>query len=169
MEVKSSTIPGAGKGLFATKDYKKGETIGQYFGEFVKSVQACSTPKQDYLFTLENGKIICPSDDCLLSFANDAIDLTAVVEEVLAWLGPKKTWPGKTVLKTIKVVLDDQPMVHKDSSGRELDYNIDWDERGDELFVQTTQPVKKGQEFFIYYGGQYWRHPIYYMIKPRTK
>ena len=34
-EVKKSTIPGSGKGLFAKRDFKKGERILEYLGEII--------------------------------------------------------------------------------------------------------------------------------------
>jgi hypothetical protein len=35
--VRQSTIPGAGKGLFATREFKKRSTIGRYLGELLST------------------------------------------------------------------------------------------------------------------------------------
>jgi hypothetical protein len=70
-------------------------------------------------------------------------------------------------MKAIKVVLDEYPLVCKDKNGDDIRYNIKWHEQGDILMVNARFPIKKGQEFFINYGDHYWRHAIYYMIKPK--
>jgi hypothetical protein len=48
-----------------------------------------------------------------------------------------------------------------DARGTDYEYNCAWEDDHEEepprpLFVVTTKPVKKGEEFFINYGNQYW-------------
>ena len=97
MEIRPSTISGAGRGLFATKSYNKGEILGTYHGFVVGKTETVSPEKEDYLFTREDGQVLCPDDGCLLSYANDAIDLHATVESVLEWVGTQKKIQPETV------------------------------------------------------------------------
>lgn len=53
--VKQSAIPGAGRGLFACRDMKQGECIGEYTGRLVTRNDYGSCQNQDYMFQV-NGK-----------------------------------------------------------------------------------------------------------------
>jgi len=57
--VKASTIPNAGKGLFASKEFKKGEEIGQYTGDKLTRNQADAIPDA------QGAYILCHIDECV--------------------------------------------------------------------------------------------------------
>lgn len=57
--VKKSTIPNAGKGLFAAEDFAKGEEIGQYRGEMITKQQADLIPDE------QGAYILCHINQCV--------------------------------------------------------------------------------------------------------
>jgi hypothetical protein len=164
MRVAPSTIPNAGNGLYATKNYRAGDVVGEYFGRFLKEGEVVPDHKEWYTFTLKNGKIIVPDDECLLSYANDAMDFDYTVQEVLCWLGERKRVKDAAIKKTVRVVLDDVPTTHV-LDNQPIRYNIDWEEEGDILTVIAIEPITKGQEMFVYYGKYYWVWPIYDVVR----
>lgn len=59
--VKKSRLPGAGKGLFTTKDIKKGKKIIEYRGEIIDWKEYCKRVKEDkdgYLVYISRKKCI---------------------------------------------------------------------------------------------------------------
>lgn len=77
MEVKcrvaKSTIRGAGKGLFAAEDIRKGTRIGQYCGKRTRTYPR----NADYAFAIDNGRktehyIDARKSRCLLKYVNGA-------------------------------------------------------------------------------------------------
>jgi len=165
LEIKASFIPGAGKGLFATRNFRVGEIIGKYYGTEIPSREEVPAEKEDYLFTTSDGKLLIPDDDCMVAYANDAIDLTATVEEVLSWVGDRKKYKMHSLLKAIKVVLSQPPPTHKHPvTKKTLEYSLDWEEKEGVVMVKTILPIYKGEEMFINYGEYYWRHPVYYSL-----
>ncbi len=64
--VKKSTIAAAGRGVFAAKQFRKGEIIGEYTGEVVLEDEAFekhAESEMDFLFDLGNGYVIDPAND----------------------------------------------------------------------------------------------------------
>lgn len=165
MIVKPSLIAGAGKGLFASRDYKKGEFIGEYYGELIDDIETAPEEKDLYLFTLRTGKIIVPHDECLCMFANDAIDLKETTQEVLSWLTTKKKISSKDIENVLEIVCDLDPITHCDeTTGIYSLYNLDWRENKNKLFLKAILPIKKGEEFYIFYGWSYWREILLKMV-----
>ncbi len=81
--VKKSKIKGAGKGLFTTKDIKKGERIVEYLGEIVTEAELDRRAEKDiygYAFYISKKKCVdayyTPKE--LARYANDAKGLTKV-------------------------------------------------------------------------------------------
>jgi len=81
--VKKSKIRGAGKGLFTTKDIKKGERIVEYLGEIVTEAELDRRAEKDiygYAFYISKKKCVdayyTPKE--LARYANDAKGLTKV-------------------------------------------------------------------------------------------
>ncbi|MES2593338.1 MAG: SET domain-containing protein-lysine N-methyltransferase [Bacteroidota bacterium] len=75
--VKKSTIPGAGKGLFITRDVKKGERIVEYLGEVITWKECDIRADRDeggYVFYISRKKCIDAfhTPEHLARFANDA-------------------------------------------------------------------------------------------------
>ncbi|POM73048.1 Hypothetical protein PHPALM_10140 [Phytophthora palmivora] len=73
LEVRDSKIPGAGKGLFATKHYARGSTICEYSGVVLPNEAALKLKDKSYLMKLGNGVYVdalhCP--DVLARYIND--------------------------------------------------------------------------------------------------
>lgn len=115
--VKKSTIPGAGKGLFARRDYKKGEFVTEYGGYLVEKSKV-EESNSDYLF-------------------RDHWGYTWDSEKVKDQLREKGRW-----------INDD----FKDG-------NVFWvsREKGRPPKIYTRRKIKKGEEFFINYGDEYWK------------
>jgi SET domain-containing protein len=82
-EVKKSTIPGAGKGLFTKHDIKKGERILEYLGEIITDAECDIRAEKDrygYFFYISKKKCIDAYDipEAVARYANDAKGLTKV-------------------------------------------------------------------------------------------
>lgn len=83
LEVKKSTIPNAGKGLFTKRDIKKGERFVEYLGEIITWKECDVRAEKDeggYVFFVNRNKCIdafhTPNE--LARYANDAKGLTKV-------------------------------------------------------------------------------------------
>jgi len=64
--VQQSTIAEAGLGVFAAKQFRRGEIVGEYTGEIVLEDEAFENQAEsdkDFLFDLGNGLVIDPTND----------------------------------------------------------------------------------------------------------
>lgn len=57
-EIKKSSIPSAGDGLYVTRDFKKGERIASYDGDVVTYSEYASRPVGSYGLGLSNNQVI---------------------------------------------------------------------------------------------------------------
>jgi SET domain-containing protein len=83
LEVKKSTIPGSGKGLFTKRDIKKGERFLEYLGEIIDWNECDVRAERDeggYVFFVSKNKCIDAfnTTEALARYANDAKGLTKV-------------------------------------------------------------------------------------------
>jgi SET domain-containing protein len=83
LQVKKSTLPNAGKGLFTKRDIKKGERIVEYLGEIITEAELDRRAENDiygYAFYISKKKCIDAYyvPEALARFANDARGLTRV-------------------------------------------------------------------------------------------
>lgn len=83
VEVKESTIPGAGKGLFAKCDFKKGDLIVEYLGEIITEKELDRRAENDeygYAFYISKRKCIDAFHlpNALARYANDAKGTTKI-------------------------------------------------------------------------------------------
>ena len=80
--VKTSTIPGAGKGLFTKVDIKKGARITEYKGKVVtwKEVEKMADDRNGYVFFFNNKYCIdaWKTKKGVAHYANDAMGITRV-------------------------------------------------------------------------------------------
>ena len=77
LEVKTSTIPNAGLGVFVLRDIKKGERIGEYTGHRIdeKTFQRMRNTQYVFEVTLTGGKseyIDAKSSPCVMARVNGA-------------------------------------------------------------------------------------------------
>ncbi len=82
--VKKSQIPGAGKGLFAKRDFKKGERILEYLGEIITDAECDRRAEEHdqygYIFYINKKKCVDAyhTPEHLARYANDAKGLTKI-------------------------------------------------------------------------------------------
>jgi len=83
LEVKQSFIPNSGLGLFASKDFSKGETICTYGGKRVTNLD--NIPASDYLLdnsATKSNPILLNADTSTASLARYANDLNSTFKAV---------------------------------------------------------------------------------------
>ena len=170
-----SSIPGAGRGLFATKNIKKGTVIGFFpvdgIGvEFDDGSSICcgltpedqtyfdNTPKSNYLLNLFGSRRLGTAD-----FGEDAqlfIDVNPgrTSDASTPWNGHLVN-DGATVLENSEQGMLDY---YAASQRRKNCVNIPFGP-SPLLAVVTTKKVKKGEELFTTYGCLYWME---YILKP---
>jgi len=127
VEVRKSTIPNAGNGLFALKDFKKDDKIDQYTGRVISSDEADELannakphdPSIEYFIALDNGKVLdVYKSDCLARIANDA--------------------EGYSKIKGFS------------NNSKIMEYP------GSKIFLVATKNIPAGSEIFTGYGKHYW-------------
>lgn len=83
LEVKTSGIPKAGKGLFTKRDIKKGERVIEYLGEIITDKECNKRAEKDqygYVFYISKKKCIDAhhTPEAMARYANDARGLVKV-------------------------------------------------------------------------------------------
>lgn len=80
LRVKTSTLPGAGKGLFTTTEIKKGEIIIEYLGKRYTWKEVEDDTDNGYIYFIDNKNVIDASQDkkALGRYANDASGLQKI-------------------------------------------------------------------------------------------
>lgn len=119
-QVRTSTIPGIGFGLFATRDYDKWEFVTEYGGVKITE-EDHNANRSEYVLKGFDGEL----------------------------------WDASIVLYPFS----EQGRWINDARGTTNQYNTFW-RSGDDRSprVVTMAPVAAGQEFFINYGEEYWKH-----------
>jgi hypothetical protein len=162
-QIRKSNIPGAGKGLFTTAGFKKGEIIGEYYGPFKKTYDDVPEKYDMYIFTLQNGKILVPSPNCKSQYINDGLAYDAIVLETMEWFIESGT-SGRIRKKDIYDIVNgelNEPLMYSDESkGIECDYNVDWLEDGNRVLLKAIRDIDIDEELYVAYGKDYWRELI---------
>ena len=142
LQIKQSKINGAGKGLFATREFKKDERIGEYTGVRTTKLPA-DADENDYIAEIEtksegisyvDGEN--PTNSSVLRYANDCLasskGCTTVNSRFYYYRkpGPK---PRNRRHKP----------VNPNKTG---------------LFVKANKKIKKGDEIYLGYGRDYWSY-----------
>jgi len=126
VEVKTSTIPNSGKGLFALQDFEKADEIVEFTGKKISAaeIEKLSGEKAEYLVGKSDGTTIDVYDSkSPAKYANDHDGYL------------KKTKKSGFTKKN-------------NSEINELDNG--------EIWLCATKPIKKGEEIFCSYGTRYW-------------
>lgn len=144
VEVRASTIAGAGLGLFATRDYGMGDAVTEYDGEVVDFAEACKRRKLgegyhlaslESLHTCVDGRGLKPNDFGRGggSFAND----------------------GREEIKSnVEFIKNDKNKF--EAGGRRTGLA-----RSVSLFLVAKRPILSGEEIFLSYGrGYQWPPPL---------
>jgi uncharacterized protein len=118
--IKPSLVPNAGKGLFATRDFKKGEIIGNYTGDIVRVDQV----------------------------SNDAnLPRSAYILELTETLGIDA---ARTNTAEGRMVNDAR------KSGFKNNVRFSANQRNKTAKLIALRNIKKGEEFLVSYGRNYW-------------
>ncbi len=154
LEVKKSTIPEAGKGLFTKRDIKKGERIVEYLGEIITWKQCEKRADIDeggYVFYVSRNKCIDAfhTPEALARYANDANGLVKVngiknncVYEIYKNCG----W----ITATKNVKAGSEIFVSYGAQyWRDIRYNIKLEEEKQKEVKKTKQQAKKKEEELI--------------------
>ncbi len=83
LEVKESTIPNTGKGLFTKRDIKKGERFVEYLGEIISEKECDARAEKDeygYMFFVSKNNCIDAfhRPEAFARYANDAKGITKI-------------------------------------------------------------------------------------------
>jgi hypothetical protein len=133
--VTNSLIPGIGKGLFALVDIKKESIIAYFKGQLRKDSSECKTQRSNIFFH-DNSVLEC-SDDCVASYANDAINFSTTRRQLVHALNTNTPF----YKKHIGAVVNASIQVNNDNHTAYLKAEID---------------ILKNTEIFCHYGFQYW-------------
>lgn len=128
LKVQNSNIPHAGRGLFATKNFRKKERVAKYSGH----LRDRPVDNNDYVFQVSKAKFLDAEDkeNHAGRFIND----------------PKGTGknPNVRFSKTRRVY--DDPTKRKNSKDRR--YYVP---------MVANRNIRKGQELLVSYGSQFWK------------
>lgn len=152
VEIKLSSIAGAGRGLFAVKPFTVGEPITAYYGELVTHAESKKRNAShlrslfamrfaiDGRYMLDGTPITEPETQLAghgaAAFANDARDQEKNNAEFLKIDSPKN-------LKAYGTFASGGP------------WQLDPGES--KIILYATKPIKAGQEIFVSYGDDYWK------------
>jgi uncharacterized protein len=142
VQVKKSKIRGAGKGLFATRDIKKGARILEYTG-----VRTTTLPpgheKNDYITEVKVGDVTeyidaeDPTKSSVMRYANDCRrknkDCTSNNSKFYKYRKPLPLGRSRR-----------DGVVNRNKT---------------KVYVKSTRAIKKGSEIYLGYGREYWRGP----------
>lgn len=170
VEVKQSSIPGAGMGLFAKKQLKQGTIIGLYpthclgFVDCEDAATIFSLEDQEYFDpqNMENQDI----DSYQLNILGGRPLLSMTMDATTSLflnINPNRSIPNNGWSSHY---INDSHIVHENSEAGVLQYYQDSTRQRNCVFVPfgpsplmtavTTSKIKKGQELFTSYGCVYW-------------
>jgi SET domain-containing protein len=129
-----------GLGLFAIKDFKKGERISRYVGdrmnkETLERIYGKGVTAPYVMQVGSDSFIDAASKSCPAAFANDAVDLRMLYSLLNKGVSKRKAYYKSTNKQA--------------RNARMTCY-------GGKVTLLATRPIKKGEEITISYGPQYW-------------
>lgn len=151
IEVKTSTLPDAGNGLFALVDFKKGDPITEYTG---------------YILSFEEVKESVKLNPFLRSHMRDLFSMRWVIDgacnELLGdrILDINKERKGKGVAAFANDPYNERKQrvnaVFDMVDSKEMDLSDPhWSDRI--VFLRASKDIPKGSEIFVSYGPRYWK------------
>lgn len=170
MQVAKSLIPNSGNGVFCTAPVKKGDVVGEYFGQTFTSQEWQNIPKEldPYAYETDEKTTIIPDKACICQYINDAIHLDACVNEVLGdMFDVCEKVPTKSLIKKCVVAFTKRDVVccfQDEYEGVLCNHNVEWQEKQGRVFLVAISDLEKGQELYVFYGWQYWKHQIVKLI-----
>lgn len=129
MELRKSTIPGAGEGVFAKRKLKKGENLGMYYGDYLTTEEFHALPpeRQNYTWRL----------------------LSPVGQYEYVDAEPYKKYPGTNQYNHPRYVNG----AANDKQRARINTEVDQD--GLTLYYRATKDIPKGKELICDYGASY--------------
>ena len=172
VEIKESSIPGAGLGLFAKKNIKSGTIISFYPAHALgvdgedQSTFSCRSPDEEYFQThpsAASSYLHC-TDQPLFKRTSLLAQLSEELKDIPLYLDVN---PDRDIVGAwASQMINDGATVESNSEKGVLEYyqksgskrnciHIPWGP-SPVMATVTTKKVKKGQEFYTSYGGTYW-------------
>lgn len=130
LEVKRSEIPGAGAGLFATRDFEDGDLIGHYTGEVKTRAQS----ERD-----DTGFAVARDDGMHVDANNTQTEPTRFANDCEG---------GDFPCDNNAEFLDEGDWVPDGAGGERWQTN--------RLDVRATADIEAGDEIYLNYGQEYW-------------
>ena len=134
LELKPSTIPGVGLGVFAKLDIEPGIVIAEYRGSIILNEDRNVARFSDRCLYL-NKDVIIAGNNCIASFVNDAIQF-------------KETYTKGEIEEIEK---NKHFPLYPDKN-----YNCVFMKTLFKAFIVTSKPIKQDEELFCDYGIKYW-------------
>lgn len=140
--VKESNIPGAGKGLFALHDIKKGQVIAQFKGivHSPDSIDRKIDPRSTIYFS--DGSVLVSSEKDIASYANDPIVFDC---------DPANIRPLFPALKSTEPFYKMHPGTRINAV---LKNTFQRDKH--KAYIVADSDIVKDEEIFVHYGFNYW-------------
>lgn len=135
LEVKKSTIPGAGRGVFVKNGYRinNEDIIAEYRGYIIPTGQLDEQLSTEMTWD-ENGNFTILGDG-VAALVNDIIDYRPLTYE-----------------EAENFLANDEYPTHPG-----LEYNSQFEQIGGRIFLKATRDIEPGEEIFTPYGPDYWK------------
>lgn len=143
--IKPSSIEGAGLGLFAGRDYKKGEVITFYDGEIISHAEAKRREAQSVDTHIRSHIQLKWDIDGRLVDPNDPSKGKA------SFINHKPRGEGANVEFDHVDTNVNKALLEKFLRGQ----RVELDPRERRTFVYALRSIRKGEEFFVNYGKDY--------------
>jgi SET domain-containing protein len=147
VDIGPSTIPEAGNGVFAARDFEKGEPVTAYEGEIINHAEAQARRSQghgSHLRTLVSQR-----------WAIDGLRLTPDMRNVgAASMINHGEKPNCNVLFDWVDTAEFEADLKKWMATSFAPYP---NPRGRLIVARATRNIRAGEELFVYYGRDYWR------------
>ena len=135
--VKDSTIPNAGKGLFASKNIKKGQVVVYFHGKLIKN-------NNNNKISMDSNNIHF-NDDTILQCSTD--DIASNVKDPIEFIQtPRKLMESLTIEKTL----------YKCYPNTKINTQLKLIDKLHKAYLIATRDINKDDEIFCHHGFNYW-------------
>lgn len=174
VEIKESTIPGAGRGLFATTNIKSG-TIITFYPAHALGIDDGLSPQFSYLpqdeayfqsHPCSQSSYLHCTDQPLFQRQSILSQTIPAMSDVPLYLDVNPHRDDIVVGPWLSHMINDGAVVQSNSVESILEYYVQSKEKKNCIHIPwgpspvmatvTTKKVKKGEELFTSYGGTYW-------------
>lgn len=164
VEVRTSTIPGAGYGLFAKRRFLQDEPITRYYGLIIKHSAARNAPieAQSHMralfllaYTIDGKRLPATGFPEGVPLTDPSVQLDGLGMAAMA--NDAEAPPSRELGFRNNAVFDKIDNAH---NRRVIENMLDTrsiDPNGRIVFLRATEDIEPGQEIFVGYGNRYWR------------